>query len=78
MAKKTLKQRKREALERAVKAAGSGVKLARKLGKDETIVATWRQRGQVSYIEALQVEALTGVPAYELRPDVYRKPLIAA
>lgn len=73
MSKKTLDQRKREALERAVKAAGSGAELARKLGKDQTIVGTWRQRGQVSHTCVLDVEEITGVPCYELRPDLYRR-----
>lgn len=75
---KTLAQQKRDALKRAVKAVGSGAELARKLGKDATIVATWFQRGQVSHTAVLDVEEITGVPCYELRPDLYRKPEVRA
>jgi DNA-binding transcriptional regulator YdaS (Cro superfamily) len=71
---KTLAQRKLAALEKAVKVVGSGAELARKLGKDKTIVGTWFQRGQVSHTAVLDVEEITGVPCYELRPDLYRKP----
>lgn len=70
----SLAQKKIAALKRAVKAVGSGAELARKLGKDETIVATWFQRGQVSHRAVLEVQDATGVPCYELRPDLYRKP----
>jgi DNA-binding transcriptional regulator YdaS (Cro superfamily) len=70
----SIARQKLQALKKAVRAAGSGAELARKLGRDETIVATWLQRGQVSHREVMAVEDATGVPCYELRPDLYRKP----
>jgi DNA-binding transcriptional regulator YdaS (Cro superfamily) len=79
MATKSLAKQKRAALERAVQAVGgNGAELARRLKKDPTIVATWFQRGQVSHKAVLDVEEVTGVPCYELRPDLYRKPEVRA
>lgn len=74
MASKTDAARKLTALKRAIAIAGSPVELSRALGYDDTIVGTWLQRGQVSHKAALRVQDITGVPCYELRPDLYRKP----
>jgi DNA-binding transcriptional regulator YdaS (Cro superfamily) len=65
----------RSALERAITVFGSPEALSLKLGKHKSAVGKWRERGQVSHTCVLKVEELTGVPCYELRPDLYRKPL---
>ena len=60
-----------EAFERAKKAAGTAAALARKLGITAQALSQWNE---VPPLRVLEVERCTGVPRYELRPDLYPPP----
>jgi DNA-binding transcriptional regulator YdaS (Cro superfamily) len=62
-----------QALDRAVKVAGSASALARALGISPEAVMQWRQ---VPALRVIKVAQVTGVPKEALRPDLY--PLEAA
>ncbi|MGP1666050.1 MAG: transcriptional regulator [Rhodanobacter sp.] len=57
------------ALELAIKAAGSQLALANKLGIKSPSIDGWHRDG-VPLARCASVEALTGVPCEALRPDV--------
>lgn len=62
----------------AIRRVGSGKSLADKLGVAPPSVCQWRTGlRKVPFERCLQIEAITGVPAEELRPGVlwhiYRK-----
>lgn len=59
------------ALESAIKEAGSAAELARRLGVVPMTVSQWKKRGQVPAERCLDVEAATGVSRHDLRPDVF-------
>lgn len=57
-------------LDRAIKVAGGPTKMAAALGlSGHAVVYQWRKK-QVPAEHCPNVEALTGVPCEELRPDV--------
>lgn len=58
-------------LEKAIENAGGLTALARKLGIQPPSISEWKRRGRVPASRVLQVEAATGVPRHELRPDLY-------
>lgn len=67
----------KEALERAITTAGSQTALAHICGCTQG--AVWQmlnKAGKLSVQYVLKVEAATGVPKHELRPDIY--PLVDA
>jgi DNA-binding transcriptional regulator YdaS (Cro superfamily) len=64
----------REALDRAAATFIGYAELARKLGVSPQAVSAWRQRGRVPAERVLQIEQLTGVSRYALRPDIYGEP----
>ena len=57
-------------LKKAIEVAGGINALARELGMSAAAVWEWRR---VPYDRILQVEAVTGVPREELRPELYRR-----
>jgi DNA-binding transcriptional regulator YdaS (Cro superfamily) len=59
-----------EGLRKAIEAAGSIRAFARKLGVTPPAVMEWRR---VPAHRILQVEAVTGIPREQLRPDLYRR-----
>jgi DNA-binding transcriptional regulator YdaS (Cro superfamily) len=60
-----------EALQRAIQSAGTGADLARQLRVTPQALSQWRR---VPPLRVIDVERATGVPRYELRPDVYPAP----
>ena len=58
-------------LERAIKKAGSQVKLAHLLGVRKQDVWNWRNRESVPPLMAKKIEAATGISRASLRPDIY-------
>lgn len=58
-----------EALGRAVKAAGSKTKLAALVGVTLQAVSQW---DKVPLARLMDVARVTGIPAQELRPDVFK------
>lgn len=69
----------KDAVERAIKAAGTASALAKALKISEQAVSQWR-RGErpVPANRVLDVERITGVSRHELRPDVFGAPEAAA
>lgn len=65
----------RLALIKAIKIAGGQCALAEKLGVAQCTISAWVNRNKKApppeYV--LQIEAMTGVSRYELRPDVFGK-----
>lgn len=59
------------AIERACKAAGSQSALARLLSVTPQAVQNWCATGRVPAERVIHVEAASGVPRHELRPDLY-------
>lgn len=57
-----------EGLDRAINAAGGVAQLARKIGISQPSVSNW---SKVPAQRVIAVEAATGVPRSELRPDLY-------
>lgn len=57
-----------QALERAIGAAGGVRALARAVGVSQPAVSNWKR---VPADRVLSVEASTGIPRGELRPDLY-------
>ena len=57
-----------EALDRAIKAAGGVGALAIGIGVRPQAVSQW---DEVPPLRVLEVERVSGVPRYELRPDLY-------
>lgn len=60
-----------EALNLACAALGSRSALARALGIKPPAVDQWVGKGRCPVERVLQVERLTGVSRYNLRPDIY-------
>ncbi len=58
-------------LNRAADAAGSKSELARKIGVTPGAVNNWYRRGVIPAERVKDIEAATGVPAAELRPDLF-------
>lgn len=66
----------REALQRAINAKNGQLPLARAIGTSQSNVWEWlnRSRRGVPAEWVLKVEAATGVPRHELRPDIFPAP----
>lgn len=64
-----------EALEKAKKVAGGPSALARLLGIKPQAIHQWNE---VPPLRVLDVERHTGIPRYELRPDIYPPPKMEA
>ncbi|WP_183750825.1 transcriptional regulator [Pseudochelatococcus contaminans] len=64
------------ALKRAVEAAGGQVRLAKTLGIAQSTLWHWisRTKRGVPAEHVRAIEAATGVPAHELRPDIFSAP----
>lgn len=60
-----------EGLDRAIDAAGGVAHLARKIGISQPSVSNWNK---VPAQRVIAVEAATGIPRTELRPDLYGMP----
>lgn len=61
--------KQKTAIERAIEAAGGVGALARAVGVKQPSVSRWKKVGVVGVDFVLDVAEVTGVPAYELRPD---------
>lgn len=65
----------KSALEKAIDAAGSQLKLATILGVSQQVISYWVKTGRVLTAEhALIVERNTGVSKHVLRPDIFGEP----
>jgi len=61
-----------DALQKAIKAVGSQVALAEKLGIGQTAISNWIQKTKrVPAERVLALEAISGVSRHDLRPDLY-------
>ncbi|MCK1739586.1 molecular chaperone TorD family protein [Bradyrhizobium sp. 139] len=59
-------------LDRAIDAAGGAAQLARKIGISQPSISNW---SKIPAQRVIAVEAATGVPRKELRPDLYSEPM---
>ena len=59
------------AAEQAVKKAGGGAKVARPLNLTRQAIYQWKR---VPAEHVLTLERLSGVPRYQIRPDIYPAP----
>lgn len=59
------------ALDRAIAAAGSQQKLAAQIGVTQQAVSIWQRSGRVPAEAAVKVEAATGIPRADIRPDIF-------
>ena len=60
-----------DALKQAIERAGGQTELAKAIGTTQGHVSQWLRRGKVPADKVLLIERATGVPRYELRPDVF-------
>lgn len=65
-----------EAMAEAVARAGGLAKLGEILGVAHSQVCRWRKSGRVPANRVLAIEAATGVPRHQLRPDLFQGPTI--
>ena len=65
------------AIDKACKAAGSQSALARLLQVTPQAVQNWCATGKVPAERVIQIEAASGVPRHELRPDLYPSDAVA-
>jgi DNA-binding transcriptional regulator YdaS (Cro superfamily) len=61
-------------IRRAASAVGNPYRLARLMGLSHVAVAKWLRLGRPPAERCLEIERLTGVSRYELRPDIYGPP----
>ncbi|WP_082494625.1 MULTISPECIES: Cro/CI family transcriptional regulator [unclassified Methylobacterium] len=59
------------ALKKAIELAGGHAALARSLGISSAAISQWQS---CPPLRVLKVEAASGVPRHELRPDLYQSP----
>ena len=59
-----------QGLQRAIKAAGGLTKLAAAIGRPKQTVWMWANRRRAPAKDCPKIEAATGVPCEELRPDI--------
>ena len=71
--KKTALLRALEVISEKHPGAAPTTTLARLIGGglNHQHVAKWRQKGQVPLLHVMKVSHVTGIPAYELRPDMF-------
>lgn len=58
-------------IQKAVEAAGGAKALALKFRISRQAVEKWLEHKRVPAERVLEIEAATGIPRYELRPDLY-------
>lgn len=58
------------ALHKAIRAAGTQAALARACGQFPQVITRWKKKGLIPLGHCASVEAATGIPCEELRPDV--------
>lgn len=60
-------------VDRAIKAAGGASELSKKCGLHRTSILFWRTLGHIPVKRLHDVEAATGIPREELRPDLFKR-----
>lgn len=48
--------------------------LAALLGICPSTISHWQKRGEVPFWRAIAISEITGIPRWELRPDIYEDP----
>jgi DNA-binding transcriptional regulator YdaS (Cro superfamily) len=61
-------------VDRVIETYGGAAALARRLGISRNAVSDWRSKQRVPVERVLDIEKLTGIPRYEIRPDIYPPP----
>lgn len=65
-------------IERAIDICRTQAGLARRINKTQQTVSFWKKRGVIPAEDVPAVEAATGIPRNELRPDIFGKAGAAA
>lgn len=60
-------------IQKAIKQFGSMKKLAESVGVTRQAVKLWQENGSVPQKKVFDVERATGIPIWELNPEVYPK-----
>lgn len=60
-------------VDRAIEAAGGASELSKKCGLHRTSILFWRTLGHIPLKRVDAVEAATGIPREELRPDFFKR-----
>jgi DNA-binding transcriptional regulator YdaS (Cro superfamily) len=58
-------------IQKAVEAAGGAKALAQKFQISRQAVEKWLDKERIPAERVLEIEAVTGIPRHELRPDLY-------
>lgn len=58
-------------LERAIEISGGQTKLAHDIGTTQQGIYYWLKKNNVPAEFCVKIEEVTGVPKYELRPDIF-------
>lgn len=70
----------RDALQKAIEAAGGQEILAKHLGVPQSLISYWLNKAKrgVPAERVPAIEDITGIPRHELRPDIYPAPTVEA
>lgn len=61
-------------IERAIEVCGNQQALAARIGRSQQLVSYWKSKGVIPAEAVPSIEAATGIPRRELRPDVFGEP----
>lgn len=64
-----------EPVQKAINAVGSASELGKRLGITSQAISQWQR---IPIRKLIEIEAATGIPREQLRPDLYRQPEVAA
>lgn len=64
-------------IEKAIAACGNQEELGRRIGQSQQVISYWKKKGIVPAELTPAIEAATGIPRAELRPDLFKTGAVA-